>query len=64
MAAEPLVRVHTLMDAGYYVNDSICEIDGQVARQLVHESVVEIVDPGTAVDLKVGGWVPFFFEPV
>ena len=45
MAAEPTERVHSLVDSGYWVTDAVIDIDAQVARQLVAESVVEIVDP-------------------
>jgi hypothetical protein len=45
MAAEPTERVHALVDSGYWVIDAVIDIDAQVARQLVVESVVEIVDP-------------------
>ena len=47
MASEPIVRIHVLEEAGYYIDESVFDIDGQVARQLVAAGIVEIVDPET-----------------
>lgn len=43
MESEPVERIKALGTVGYYIADSVFEIDAQVARQLVTEGVVEII---------------------
>ena len=55
--AEPSVRIHILEDAGYYIDDSVFDIDAQVARQLEVEGLAEIVaaeDPYDVISILAG----------
>jgi hypothetical protein len=55
MASEPVARIHVLEDAGFLTDDSVFDIDGQVARELVSYGLAEIVDAeSNPVDIRPG----------